>query len=310
MRTRGFWLVVAAGLLWGGGGTLGTLLGSHGSLHPLSVAFWRLLLGGAVLVLGLAVAGKFRPGLWTRPMWKRIGLMALLTATFQSLYFSAVNFSSVGLATVIAIGSVPAWVALMDWLSTRNAPSRRMLAVLALALGGLVLLMAGSVQLGVRGGVGALLALLVGATFGGITMLNRMPVPGLGAVELTGASFTIGGLIVAPFAFTAGFSAPQDLQGWVLALALGVGSTALAYVCFLRGLRTVAPFVAGVLVLIEPLVGALLGALVLHERLGAGPLLGAAMLLTAVILLRPQRESTSATGATPRIVKAQAGKAE
>ena len=58
-RGSGVPLLVLAGLAWGTGGLLGTLLGRETGLTPLAVAAYRLTLGG-LLVLA-AVAGLTLP---------------------------------------------------------------------------------------------------------------------------------------------------------------------------------------------------------------------------------------------------------
>ena len=93
-----------------------------------------------------------------------------------------------------------------------------------------------------------------------------------------------------PVAATAGLGAPSDAYGWTLALGMGVVVTALAYVVFLAGLATVPPFVATIVSLLEPLVAAVVAAVVLSERLGWGGVVGGAILGAAVVLLRPQRD--------------------
>ena len=93
-----------------------------------------------------------------------------------------------------------------------------------------------------------------------------------------------------PFAIAAGTGLPTGVGGWALAIALGVGITGVAYVLFLAALETVPPFVATIATLLEPLLGAVLGAIVFGERLGPLGVVGGALMGTAVLLLRPQRD--------------------
>lgn len=289
MRTRDFMAVVAAAVLWGTGGVVGLELADHASMHPLTVAMWRMLVGGLTLVLWLAVRGRLHLR-FGRAAWIRILLTGGLTALFEALFFSAISLASVGLATLIGIGSAPVFVALFDWLVRKERASRLTLGALALALGGLGLLLSGSLTVGGNAMLGAGLALANGATFATITVVNRVPVPGLAPVPLTGLGFTAGGLLLIPVAVIAGFSVPDDVVGWGWTLLLGIAVTAVAYVAYLTGLRTVPPFVATIVTLLEPLVAALLGALVLGERLGPRAMVGGAALGAAVVLLRPQRD--------------------
>lgn len=284
--------MVLAATLWGFGGVTGVLLSEHAGLHPLSIAMWRMLVAGLALVAYLALRGALRvPRGAAR---RRVLLTGALTALFEALFFSGIMLASVGLSTLIGIGSAPVFVAVHDWATTRRRPETATLAALALALIGLTLLLGGSLDTGEHGLLGAAIALGAGAAFAALTVVNRAEVPGLGPVPHTAWAFTAGGLMLIPVAAVPGLGMADDAYGWLLTLGMGVVVTALAYVAYLTGLRTVPPFVATIVTLLEPLVAALLAALVLTERLGWGGLVGAAALATAVVLLRPQRDASEA----------------
>lgn len=279
MRTRDFTFVGLAAVLWGAGGVLGLEQSRHAGIHPLSVAMWRMLVGGLSLRL-------------SRAAWRRILISAALTAAFEALFFTALTLSSVGLTTLIGIGSAPVFVALSDWVFRRESPHARATAALVLALLGLALLMSGSLDAGEHGLWGAVLALANGAVFAAITVVNRVPVAGLSPVPMTAIVFSIGGVLLVPVAAIPGLGMATDVAGWSLTLVLGIVVTACAYVAYLSGLRTVTPFVATIVALLEPVIAAVLGAIVLGERLGPSGIVGGAALGAAVVLLRPQRDES------------------
>jgi len=291
VRNRDFLLVMLAAALWGAGGVLGLELGRHSSIHPLSVAMWRMLVGGLSLVIFLAVRGRltFR---FSRAAWRRILISAVLVAAFEALFFTALTLSSVGLTTLIGIGSAPVFVAISDTVFRRDRPQARTVVALALALVGLTLLMAGSLDLGEHGLWGAALALATGAVFAAITIVNRVPVLGLAPVPMTAIAFSIGGVLLVPVAAIPGLGVATDVSGWVLTLVLGVVITACAYVAFLTGLQTVPPFVATIVSLLEPVIAAVLGAIVFGERLGPVGIVGGAVLGATIVLLRPERDES------------------
>lgn len=294
MRTPHFVLVVTAAVLWGTGGLLGSLLADHSGVPTASVAMWRMLIAGIVLTVALLVTGRLALAGVSGAMWRRVGLTGALTALFEVLYFGGVALAGVSLATLVTIGSAPLWVAAADAVVGRAMPSRRTLAALALALAGLVALLGTSIDAGSAALTGVVVALAAGAAFAAVTFVNRRPVPGLGAVRLTALSFAAGGIMLVPVAAATGWAVPHGGEGWGLALALGVASTALAYAAYLTGLETVPPFVATIVSLLEPLVAALLGALLLSERLGPWGLAGGLALGAAIVLLRPQRDAQAA----------------
>lgn len=291
MRTRDFIWVVLAAVLWGGGAVSGAYLTEVYGVHPLSVAMWRMLLAGGALVAVLAAVRALPTVSLGRVAWRRIVVTGLLTAAFEAGYFTAIALTSVGLATLIGIASSPIFVALFDLASGRGRPTPRTLLALAMAVVGLGLLVSGSVSLGGAGAAGALLALVPGACFAGVTVVNRTPVPGLAPAPLTAWAFTVGGVALVPVAALAGWGVPSSAPAWGLALALGLVFTGGAYFAYLSGLRTVPPFVATIVSLLEPLVATLGGVIVFAERLGPVAIVGGVVLGAAVVTLRPQRDA-------------------
>lgn len=290
MRTRDFLFAVTAACLWGGGGVVGVLFGEREGFEPVGIAVWRMVLAGVALLGFLAIVGRLRIGDWTRPMWVRMVVTGALTAAFEYFFFTSVTLASVGLATLVGIGSAPVVVAGYDSVTTRQRPPARSLVALALSLIGLGLLVGGSIGQGSSMLLGVLIALGAGVAFAAITIVNRTPVAGLNPIALTGGAFTAGALMLLPFAIAAGTGLPTGLDGWALAIALGVVITGVAYVLFLAALETVPPFVATIVTLLEPLLGAILGAVVFGESLGPLGVVGGALMGAAVLLLRPQRD--------------------
>jgi DME family drug/metabolite transporter len=279
-------LLLAAGVLWGTGGLLGTLLATATGLSPLGVAGYRLLTGGGLLLAGLLVLrhpGLRRLGPGGRAARRRTAVTALLAAVFQAGYFAAVALTSVALATLVTIGATPLLVVLAERLRGRPG-SPRTSATCGLAVVGLGLLV------GVPGPTGTPLAgvafaLLAAAGFAVMTVLAAQPVPGLDDATTTAVAFTLGGTLLLAVAVPAtGIAFTPGPAALGLLTALALLPTALAYTLFFRGLRRASPATGAVAALLEPLTGALLAALVLGERLGPAGLVGAGVVGAAVLL--------------------------
>jgi DME family drug/metabolite transporter len=82
-----------------------------------------------------------------------------------------------------------------------------------------------------------------------------------------------------------GFVLSYPVSGWVLLLYLGLVPTVLAYVLFLEGIRHTTATAASITTLLEPLTSTLLAWLFFKEQLGVFGLLGAMLLLGAIVLL-------------------------
>jgi drug/metabolite transporter, DME family len=279
----GLLYLITSGLLWGTGGLTGTLLSRVAGLSALSVAACRLTAGGVLIVIFLTVTGRRWPV--GRTAWTRIAVIGVLAALYQSCYFTAVVLTSVALATLVTIGTAPL-IVLGVYRVTGRRVGRLAPVAACLALAGLGLLIgppSGFSQTAVLASAG--MAVLAAAGFAAVTLISTRPVPGLDDLTVTGFGFTLGGLILLPLAAAAGgLSFRPGLEAAGLLLALGTGPTAVAYTLYFRGLRQAEASTAALLALLEPLTGAILAAFVLGQRLSATGIVGAAILLTAVVV--------------------------
>jgi drug/metabolite transporter, DME family len=277
--------LVLSGLLWGTGGLIGTLFGRAAGLPALSVAAYRLLAGGGLIVAFLTLTGSRRPA--GRAAWTRIVVIGLLSALFQSCYFAAISLTSVSLATLVTIGGTPVIVAVVEHARGRRALDRAGTITIALALAGLGLLVGrpggGFSETAALASAG--LALLSAVGFAAVTLLGTSPVTGLDELTLNGFAFSLGGMALLPLAaiLGGGLGFRPGLASAGLLAALGIGPTAVAYTLYFRGLRRASASTAALLSLIEPLTAAVLAALVLGNRLSATGIAGAIMLLAAVV---------------------------
>ncbi|WP_040406043.1 DMT family transporter [Amycolatopsis nigrescens] len=275
--------LVTAGVLWGTGGLAGSLLASKGNLHPLSVAAYRLLLGGLCMVLLLGVTGRLRGLPRTAAAGRRLFAAGALLAVFQAGYFASVLLTSVSVATMATIGSVPVFVAIGGALSGRGGPDRNTVLSIGFALLGLVLL-SWSPEDGDQGRLvaGLALALLCGAGFAAMTLLVGKPVDGLDPLRTSAFGCLIGGFLLLPAALRSGMAIPLRADVLGVALYLGAVPTGLAYAAYFLGLRAARPVLAALSVLLEPLTAAVLAALVLGDELGVVGWCGAALLVVAL----------------------------
>jgi DME family drug/metabolite transporter len=196
--------LVLSGVLWGTGGLIGTLIGQAAGVSALSVAAYRLLAGGGLIVAYLTLTGRRPPA--GRAAWTRIAVIGLLSALFQSCYFAAIALTSVSLATLVTIGGTPVIVAVVEHARRSRALGRSGVITIALALAGLGLLTGrpggGLSETAVLASAG--LALLSAAGFAAVTLLGTSPVAGLDELTLNGYAFSLGGLALLPVAAALG----------------------------------------------------------------------------------------------------------
>jgi drug/metabolite transporter (DMT)-like permease len=268
-------MAVFGKLAYGEGATVGTLLAVRFALA--AALFWALVLAGG--------AAREVRALDRRNLAAGLGLGAFGYALQSGCYFAALQRIDASLLSLL-LYTFPAMVAAAAIALGRERLDARRLTALALALGGLVLVVAGA-GTGALDPLGAALAIaaaLVYTTYIIVSdgIVGRMRPQVLAALVCTGAavSLTLGSAVLGelrPGAVTMG--------GWGWLASLSVVSTVGAIVLFFAGLRRVGPTTASILATVEPLVTVVLAFLVFGERLGAVQLAGGGLVLSAVLVL-------------------------
>ncbi|WP_316575219.1 DMT family transporter [Nocardia canadensis] len=286
---RGLFPLVAAGVLWGTGGLLGTLVQHRTGLAPIAVAAYRLGVGGAILVAISLLARRGVPR--GRAAWRRIGAVGASAAVFQACYFAAIAASSVVLATLVTIGAAPVVVALVDHRTGRRRLDRRRGATLALAIAGLAILVGVPAPEAAGLYAGAALALVAATAFAAVTLVTARPVPGLDAVTATGYGFLGGAALLACPAATTGLAISPAPANLLAVTVLGLVPTAVAYGLFFHGLPAAGASTAAILTLLEPLTATLLAVVLLGERSTPVAWTGAALLAVALVVTATAQEA-------------------
>lgn len=262
-------------------GTTGTAqaLGPSG-LSPAGVGAARILVGGALLVLVALLSSGLR-GLPRRPLI----FAALAVAAYQLAFFAAVSDTGVAVGTIVAIGSGPALAGAIEWAVERRVPSRAWATATALACAGVVMLALTGADASISP-LGVALALLAGASYASYTYASkRMLHAGSAPETVMAGAFGLGAVFLLPVLLLTGPSWVATSDGLALALFLGVVPTAAAYLLFARGLKTLSAAETATLTLAEPLTATLLGVVVLSEQLNAPAAVGAALILSGLLVL-------------------------
>jgi DME family drug/metabolite transporter len=194
-------------------------------------------------------------------------LGAVGVAAYQLCFFTAVAAAGVAVGTIVAIGSAPALTGLLAVAVRRERPEPRWAAATALAVLGCVLLL---VPVGAGAGparpAGILLALGAGAAYGVYTLAAKAALDaGHPPTAVVAVLFGLGALPVAPLLVAGGRLSGASEVATVA--YLGLVTVVVAYLLFGAGLRGLPPATVASLSLAEPLTAALLGTVVLGERL-------------------------------------------
>ncbi|SDZ43714.1 drug/metabolite transporter, DME family [Micromonospora pattaloongensis] len=275
-------LVTFAAVLWGTTGTLQALSAYPGSALGLGAA--RVAVAGLLLVMLAALRHGRRA---VRPLLAPAARAAVLVgaacmAAYQGCFFVATRETGVAIGTLTAIGSAPILAGLLG-AALGARPTRAWMAATAVALVGLVLLVAPAATgqlrpLGVAAGLGA------GAAYAGYTWCSRRLLDaGVPPLPVLAALFAGAAVLLAPVASVPAAGWLLDPDGLRVVGVLAIGATVLPYLIWIRGVAATAPAVATTLTLTEPLTATLLGVLLLGEALSGPAALGAGLIAAGLL---------------------------
>ncbi|MDF5754996.1 DMT family transporter [Spongiactinospora sp. TRM90649] len=303
MKLNGPLAVVAASVLWGTAGTAGALAVLGGvDVEPVSLAAARLLMGGVLLAIFTGAPAAIT--LLTRRGPARVPMLlaALAAAGYQLAFFAAVTRTGVAIGTVVTIGSGPVFTGVLSWLINGTRPTARWTAATAAAVAGsAVLIVGGNVEAGGQVVSGILFALLGGLLYAFYAIIAARTIDsGVRSGVVMGAMFGGAGVVLLPVLLTSDFSWLGTSGGLATAVYLGCATTTLACFVYGIGLRSTPVATAATLTLTEPAVAALLGVLVLGERLAGLSLAGLGLLAVALVIVGlPERRSRPGREAVP-----------
>jgi drug/metabolite transporter, DME family len=265
-------------------GTTGTAqaLGPDG-IDPAAVGAARIACGGALLVVFALLARRGRG-----PRWALGPVLAGAAgvAAYQASFFAAVDDTGVAVGTIVALGSAPAITGALEWLVRGRRPPARWVAATALAGAGVALLALGGAPGAGISPLGVGLAVVAGASYATYTLASkRLLEDGHAPEGVMAALFGLGAVLIAPVLIVSGPGWLATGGGLALVLFLGVVPTAVAYVLFARGLRGLQASEAATITLAEPVTAAVLGVFVLGEAITEAGALGAALVLSGLVLL-------------------------
>jgi drug/metabolite transporter, DME family len=271
-------------------GTTGTAQALGPNASPAAVGAARILVGGFLLVL---IARRFAPRAAARWSARAVVAGAAAVAAYQLTFFAAVHETGVAVGTVVALGSGPVFAGLLGRIVHHEPLTARWSAATALAVAGIILLVAAGSAAHVGPG-GVVLAVGAGLCYAVYTVgAKSLLADGHAPEAVMARLFGIGALVLLPVLI---LNQPGDLVsagGVALAIYLGAIPTALAYVLFARGLRHLPAGEVATLTLAEPLTAAALGAVVLGERPGVLALGGVALVLAGLAALAAPRRVRS-----------------
>lgn len=298
----GIVLGLGAGLAFGVGGVFVKPLLESG-WSPGAAVLARISIAAVLLAVPglLALRGDFR-ALW-RARWTVLLYGLVAVAGVQFFFYASLERIPVSMTLLIEY-LAPIALVLLAWLRSRRLPQRVVLIGSALALVGLVLVIGpGGGELDALGLMFAAFAMIGVCVYYAVGETAAAQLP---PVSLLAAGFVVGAVALAlagttgllPMRF--GF-ADVDFLGapapWFVPLvAVGVISTAFAYVAGLAAIGRLGSRLAAFLGLSEVVFAGIAGWILLGEALGALQILGGVLILVGIVCVKLERTESAGGG--------------
>ncbi|WP_064750493.1 DMT family transporter [Solirubrobacter soli] len=259
---------------------------------PLYGALIRALPAGLLL---LALRPRLPRGAW---WWRSALLGALNVGAFFALIYVAAQLLPTSVASMIMATS-PLGLMLFAWLIVAERPRGPAILGAAVGIAGVVTMLAG--------GAGAIDPLGVLASVAAMTMssvgylLAKRWGGDVDVLTLTAWQLVAGGalLAVAAVAFEGG-PPPVDATASLGFAYVSLVATALAFACWFAGLRHLDAGTVGLVGLLNPVTGVLLGTVLAGEALGVRQVAGIALVFAGILTASTSRRASSWSGSRPR----------
>ena len=271
-RRRGVLLVLTATVMWSLAGLFARLV-SH--LDLWTVMGWRALMGAAsISIVGLV---EWRRGRMDESFgFGRLSpVLALLAMVAISAYTASVMTTTIA-DVLIIYATLPFAAAALGWLVNREEVSARTLVASGVALAGIAVMVASGLGSGRL--LGQSLSALMTLCFAGMIVLQRRQ-PGASIIAVN----AIGALGSGLFGLANSSHPPISLYDMGVLFVFGLTTIGLAFVLFMEGAKFIPSAEAGLISLLDVVLGPIWVFLAFGENPGAATVLGGAIVLGAAL---------------------------
>lgn len=212
--------------------------------------------------------------------WRPITMIAILHYALPFCLFAYALLTLTGSFTAIVNASSPLFAGVIAWLWIgERLPALRIVGLLV-GFVGVVLLVWDKVNLNLDVvGVATVAAVSASFCYGVAAVLMKKHLSGVSPLAIATGSMVIGAIILLPFAAWLWPEAAPSENAWVMAAALGVACTSLAFVLYFRLIASVGPTKAITVTFLVPVFAVVFGAILLDEPISVSMIAGGLVIL-------------------------------
>ncbi|MEO7717922.1 MAG: DMT family transporter [Capsulimonas sp.] len=285
-------LLIAINMIWGASSFAGKRA-MDGGFPPMMLAFARFTLS-AVLMYGVAGVCKVDLRVARRD-WGRFWAMGVLgLALTYLLYYAGLKHTTVANASLL-MATEPVYLAILSWILLREPmPLTKALGIAAGLAGVLLIVSHGDSLLHWSGGELGGLTIALALTFEALSsIVGKKLVSRYPPMAVITYQMAAGAIALTPFALWELFTSAKPIvltTGALWSFAyLVIPCTVLAYTIWFTLIKRIQVSEISVFLFAQPLFGALIGAVVLHDAITPQAILGATLVVLAIGLIQRRR---------------------
>lgn len=285
-KTLGILQVLCAALLWGTLGLFGRSLNALG-VSATAIVTIRIIIAFLGLTFFWLLIKKRLPKINSADLPLLVIYSLISVVSYNFLYFSAISLIPIALAAILLYLS-PVFVLVFSALFLKEKITlHKFLSAVIVFMGiGMVIDLQSGGQfsfLGLLYGVGA------GVTFALYSVLGKRLMEKNETLDVVTYSFGIGGIgLLLLSLLQSTINLNYSLDAWILLIVLGLVPTLLAFVLYNLGLKNIKASEASIISTIEPVTAAILGSLVLFEKLSSVQVFGVLVVIGGIIFSNSQ----------------------
>ncbi len=255
-------------------------------IEPFTFAFFRFILA-AVVLLGMVRVRRYRVPIERSDYGRIVGLGALIIFLNQLTYLAGQALTGAGHGALL-FATTPIWIFVLAMVHLGERPRWRRSLGIALALAGVVTIMSTGVEaFGRESLLGDGIILVSVLAWAYYAILGKPLATKYGATRVTAYALASGAVLYAPFglvrAFTFDYGSVPP-AAWLSVAYVGLGTSIGSYVLWYWLLKQMEATRVAVFHNVQPVIAIVLAHLFLGEPLGPTFLVGAAVVLTGVLI--------------------------
>ena len=284
MKKTAYFLVIAAGCLWGFIGFFQRHLVQF-ELRQLEMTFCQISV--AVLALGIFIllTDKSRFKIKLKDIWCFVGTGLVSMLCLNVCYLSSMRYTTLAISSLL-LSTAPAYVIIISAILFKERITMQKIAALLMMLTGCILMTGvydGEMSVSPKG---VFLGAMSGVAYASYSIFSRFALNrGYASETISFYTFLFAGAGSIPFVEFRHLAGVVNPNMAFYTVGMGVMCCALPYILFTKGLGGVETSLAAILATSEPLMAALVGIVLFNEPMGFNDVAGMLLIVLSIVVI-------------------------